>query len=1032
MPTAIRSREVRFGVVMYGGVSLAIYINGVSQEFFRAVQGKGIYKLLKRCFDTDIVVDIISGTSAGGINGILLAYALANGKDFGSTKDLWRDHGDIARLLNGANAAPETCKSLLDSDKFYRAKLAEAFQTLDGKSFDAAECEPSVCNEMDVFVTGTSFEPDVYTTFDDAGRAIEMQDYRKVFLLKHRASRQNPGAFRPAENEKEVRFQTLAKLARITSSFPGAFLPVRVLLPAQWRVRDPATEKPPVFAREPEVDATLTDWGLLQHSGYFLDGGVLDNKPFTPTIAAIFGRTTDRPVDRILFYVEPDPEQLPATGSFPCEPSFASAVMNGAVGISTYQSTTDDARLIEEHNTQVVRHMAICGELIGKLPGVPKREVGVPGSLPDPQRSLYINARNTALASRAIRGLLRDNETGAEPHFTSAADRERAKQLFDSLNKQRGKDELSYNQTFQRYDIYFRLRRLHHVAKWLFVSLSKSPESSVVARSILQGVNRNIQLLEIVQYRFESALDRVPIDWKAAETLPDPWSNVWTQFRRFLDSMLVLTPKDSEWLPNSQPGTEDWLSTRELDGVNEALGLRVESCLCDFGPGTQAPLGDESFRGILQFTDQKEAELFAAMADRFAAGSDTSEFFGKVLAEYDDFVGLDATVFPLDFASNLTSINEVKLLRISPAPTLDDQNRGVIGFKANCGAEGKLAGRRLGHFSGFLKRSWRSNDILWGRLDALRHIVLALVTPEAIQRMNSDRALRDSVLESARNSGGLLALIQEIFPQSPAASHVNLAEFFGRILSENDFKPSDNDLQASLNLLVEMGQLEILSEEIGLVLSDAALQQTDWNRFQTGSEASSSTTGGPAFDSPPGYIDPALIGFEVEKKWQEMATLWRGSIARAAGPKTTGLGKYFEQTYDVAGEGLERGIPPLILAEYLTRMSLVLNACILGSLPPPLNDRIANGWPYKIALRLPLRISHRIVKLWIREPRMTAILLTAVMAAALVAVLSVGYFYVAHLTSFPGFWTVFALFMVSFVLLAGSIFLLSRKTKLGL
>ena len=71
MPTAVRSREVRFGVVMYGGVSLAIYINGVSQEFFRAVQGKGIYKLLKRCFDTDIVVDIISGTSAGGINGIL-------------------------------------------------------------------------------------------------------------------------------------------------------------------------------------------------------------------------------------------------------------------------------------------------------------------------------------------------------------------------------------------------------------------------------------------------------------------------------------------------------------------------------------------------------------------------------------------------------------------------------------------------------------------------------------------------------------------------------------------------------------------------------------------------------------------------------------------------------------------------------------------------------------------------------------------------------------------------------------------------
>src|SRR5205807_9958262 len=31
-------REVRFAVVMYGGVSLAIYINGVAQELLRMVQ----------------------------------------------------------------------------------------------------------------------------------------------------------------------------------------------------------------------------------------------------------------------------------------------------------------------------------------------------------------------------------------------------------------------------------------------------------------------------------------------------------------------------------------------------------------------------------------------------------------------------------------------------------------------------------------------------------------------------------------------------------------------------------------------------------------------------------------------------------------------------------------------------------------------------------------------------------------------------------------------------------------------------------
>ena len=39
---ADKSREIRIGLVLYGGVSLAIYINGVAREFHRAVRGEGI------------------------------------------------------------------------------------------------------------------------------------------------------------------------------------------------------------------------------------------------------------------------------------------------------------------------------------------------------------------------------------------------------------------------------------------------------------------------------------------------------------------------------------------------------------------------------------------------------------------------------------------------------------------------------------------------------------------------------------------------------------------------------------------------------------------------------------------------------------------------------------------------------------------------------------------------------------------------------------------------------------------------------
>src|SRR5207253_3185537 len=48
------------------------------------------------------VIDILSGSSAGGINAIYLAKALANGQNIDSLRRLWIDEGDIGRLLNDA------------------------------------------------------------------------------------------------------------------------------------------------------------------------------------------------------------------------------------------------------------------------------------------------------------------------------------------------------------------------------------------------------------------------------------------------------------------------------------------------------------------------------------------------------------------------------------------------------------------------------------------------------------------------------------------------------------------------------------------------------------------------------------------------------------------------------------------------------------------------------------------------------------------------------------------------------------------
>src|SRR5215468_9838340 len=92
-------KELRLGVVCYGGSSLAIYMHGVTQELNRPVKAsarvdpnvapepesrsESFYaKLLKSLVETTglrtrVIVDVVAGTSAGGINGIYLTKAIA-------------------------------------------------------------------------------------------------------------------------------------------------------------------------------------------------------------------------------------------------------------------------------------------------------------------------------------------------------------------------------------------------------------------------------------------------------------------------------------------------------------------------------------------------------------------------------------------------------------------------------------------------------------------------------------------------------------------------------------------------------------------------------------------------------------------------------------------------------------------------------------------------------------------------------------------------------------------------------------------
>ena len=83
-------QEVRIAVVMIGGVSLAIWIGGVTLELQHldlasrnlAQRGaQGLYEELLDFMHCRARIDVIAGTSAGGVNGGFLALGAVHGCD---------------------------------------------------------------------------------------------------------------------------------------------------------------------------------------------------------------------------------------------------------------------------------------------------------------------------------------------------------------------------------------------------------------------------------------------------------------------------------------------------------------------------------------------------------------------------------------------------------------------------------------------------------------------------------------------------------------------------------------------------------------------------------------------------------------------------------------------------------------------------------------------------------------------------------------------------------------------------------------
>lgn len=441
--------EVRFGVVMYGGVSLAIYINGVANELFemacatprvgvvlnpkQASRSREVYRRLACLIGNDalrqqyaarieaaalaaasgaaaaadpwegadaapysrtrLVVDVIAGTSAGGINGMFLAKALANGEQFSPLHDLWINEGDIGLLLNDKqsyrgltspladrNGAPT---SLLNSDRMY-AKLGvamEAMQPLDVTRRPAGQAGSPLVEEIDLFVTTTDIEGSPVPL-----RLFDKVVYERRFKQSYRFSYPNGVTSTAAANGNDFDKDNnafLAFAARCTSSFPFAFEPMTLAAVARLKADGAA---PGILRWKqffPNLPRAEVEQGLHQHRA-FGDGGYLDNKPFTYVVETLSQRFGNVPLERKLIYIEPSPEQLdphrmPEAGKTPDALSNSLAALSS---IPRYESIREDLQAVLQRNRRIerVERMVRLGELdIGRSDPLAR----LPGGMPD-------------------------------------------------------------------------------------------------------------------------------------------------------------------------------------------------------------------------------------------------------------------------------------------------------------------------------------------------------------------------------------------------------------------------------------------------------------------------------------------------------------------------------------------------------------------------------------------------------------------------------------------------------------------------
>jgi patatin-related protein len=713
--------ELRLATAMTGGVSLAIWMAGVTREInllsqasqWRRVEepfppgctltkqsaaSLKLYAELIDLLDMVVDVDVLSGTSAGGINAAMLASSRVTGSDLGGLRGLWLDLGALTDLLR--NPRDKHTPSLLYGDENMLATLVKQIPKLEKGPFLLADFPGGARTPpTTLYITTTLLTGETGRFTDSFGTLVQDVDRRGLFT------------FTEADLATPDTVPALALAARSSASFPVAFEPSFLPFLKGTAKRGGVPARP---AMERFTNITRPHW--------VADGGLLDNRPIDVLLQRIFDRAAHRPVRRVLLFVVPSSGPAPdLVGAAPQdnvnEPlGLIDALLKDLAAITT-QSIAADLRAIRTHQDRMEARTDARLRLAELAAARKPKRLLTPSLLAD-YRTRVATRRAAALTSALMRQLSTwqpgpPTSTESIPEawakaIAACGDVERVcrRQITTSILSHWSQppdqplpvttaDLARYGQPACGLAEACALaiaRAANQLAKSKADITAVARLSAVIHRvcqpstsSDFGGLVREVCTDPVVrQGSFDEAVKQLAREYL---TRSEAKAKAWDELgRAFVNGY--------------------WTLTRLADNASSASDAQPDSL---FAQDDAAASQLNTYLDYLNPTDRssylKPEDIPQAIAIKLFDLAATQRAMLPAEADIDQ---------PLDFVQ----------------VSADTRNLLAPDWQT---AQQKLTGMQLHHFGAFYKRSWRANDWMWGRLDGAGWLVHVLLDPRRVQ-----------------------------------------------------------------------------------------------------------------------------------------------------------------------------------------------------------------------------------------------------------------------------------------------------------